>query len=79
MKLQLLNRVQHIVAKGEIARHDQFLLFKSRLLRRRQKAAVCGKGFHKIYNELNTHSVYKYMSLEYQLSKSVKHLKIIGN
>ena len=42
-------KVENIVAKGEIARLEQFLLlslcfFKNRLLQRRQKASIWGKG-----------------------------------
>ena len=43
----LLKKVENIVAKGEIARFEQFLLlsqcFKSCLLQR-HRASVCGKG-----------------------------------
>ena len=41
-------KVEYIVAKGEIARFEQFLLLSlfsnSRLLQRRQKASIWGKG-----------------------------------
>ena len=42
-------KVEHIVAKGEIGRLEQFLLLslflkKSRLLQRRQKAPIWGNG-----------------------------------
>ena len=44
MTVYLLNRVENIVANGEIVHHEQFNLFKCRTLHRRQKASTCGKG-----------------------------------
>ena len=51
MKVYLLNRVENIVANGEIAHHEKFHLchkvFKCRLRQRRLKASICGKGLRK--------------------------------
>ena len=45
---QLLNEVENIVSKGEIAYHKQFLIlsqcFQSHMLQRLQKTSECGKG-----------------------------------
>ena len=53
-------KVENIASKGEIARFEQFLLFtifsKSRLLQRRQKASIWGKG-------LKTRSIHSKRSL----------------
>ena len=51
MTVSLLNKVENIVAKGEVAHHEQFhlwsqVVFKRRLLRLRQNASVCGKGLN---------------------------------
>ena len=58
MIVSLLNRVESIVANGEIAHcHNDF---KSRLLHRCQKASICGKGlnFQTITDDWEIESIY---------------------
>ena len=55
LEFEILKRVENIVAKGEI---EQFLFlsqgFKNRLLQRRQKASVYGKGYTQFVYTLST-------------------------
>ena len=47
MKTSLLNRVENIVSKGEIARFEQFLLLSQSLQKTSATEAsesICGKG-----------------------------------
>ena len=59
MKVQLLKKVENIVAKGEIAHLGNLSfchnVFKSRLLHSRQKASIYGKGLS--HNDLCQSSV----------------------
>ena len=60
MKVQLLNRVENIVAKGELACCEQFM-------------SVCRKGLHEYRQQYGNGHIYRYSSIAVPMT--IEHVK----